>query len=59
MSASQSLFAEGVFLQGIRPPTVPAGSCRLRATLMADHRPDELENAARAIIRTVKGLENR
>ncbi|MFO7982113.1 MAG: 8-amino-7-oxononanoate synthase [Desulfuromonadales bacterium] len=57
MAASRGLFEEGIFLQGIRPPTVPAGRCRLRATLMADHRHGDLEKAASAIIRTVREHE--
>jgi 8-amino-7-oxononanoate synthase len=39
----------GVFAQGIRPPTVPEGSSRLRLTVMATHGPAELEQAARLI----------
>jgi 8-amino-7-oxononanoate synthase len=39
----------GVFAQGIRPPTVPAGSSRLRLTVMASHEPAELRAAARTI----------
>ncbi len=39
----------GVFAQGIRPPTVPAGSSRLRLTVMATHEAGELRAAARTI----------
>jgi 8-amino-7-oxononanoate synthase len=39
----------GVFAQAIRPPTVPAGTSRLRLTTMANHRADELRAAARVI----------
>ena len=50
MAATAALFERGIFLQGIRPPTVPVGRCRLRATVMASHDPAELEAAAAAII---------
>ncbi len=55
MAASNRLLAEGYFVQGIRPPTVPVGSCRLRATLMASHLPSDLDAAAKAIVRAVQG----
>jgi len=58
MAASEKLLAEGYFVQGIRPPTVPAGSCRLRATLMAVHAPADLEAAAQAVQRAVQGAES-
>jgi glycine C-acetyltransferase/8-amino-7-oxononanoate synthase len=46
MTATRHLLEKGVFLQGIRPPTVPEGTCRLRATVMATHDPADLEYAA-------------
>ena len=39
----------GVFAQGIRPPTVPEGTSRLRLTTMATHRTAELLRAAKVI----------
>jgi glycine C-acetyltransferase/8-amino-7-oxononanoate synthase len=39
----------GVFAQGIRPPTVPAGSSRLRLTVMATQGPAELRAAAGSV----------
>lgn len=49
MSFSEQLLEDGIFVQGIRPPTVPAGSCRLRCTLMATHAPDDLARAVERI----------
>lgn len=56
MEFSQQLLAEGIFVQGIRPPTVPAGSCRLRCTVMATHTMEELAWAAETIKRIGKRL---
>jgi glycine C-acetyltransferase/8-amino-7-oxononanoate synthase len=50
MKAASALLEKGIFLSGIRPPTVPQGFCRLRATLMADHLPQELLAAADSLI---------
>lgn len=46
MDITRRLLDGGIFLQGIRPPTVPVGTCRLRATVMATHDPGELCAAA-------------
>jgi 8-amino-7-oxononanoate synthase len=49
MELCERALARGVFAQGIRPPTVPEGSSRLRFTVMATHTPAELELAAREV----------
>ena len=46
MELCERSLAAGVFAQGIRPPTVPEGSSRLRFTVMATHREVELRAAA-------------
>jgi glycine C-acetyltransferase len=50
MEFSRGLLDKGIFVQGIRPPTVPAGSSRLRCTVMACHTPQDLEFAASSIV---------
>jgi 8-amino-7-oxononanoate synthase len=47
MRFSEKLLDGGIFAQGIRPPTVPAGTSRLRITLMATHRPEHIDQALR------------
>jgi glycine C-acetyltransferase len=56
MEFSRRLLEKGIFAQGIRPPTVPAGSSRLRCTLMATHTAADLETAAAAIVATGREL---
>jgi 8-amino-7-oxononanoate synthase len=46
----------GVFAQGIRPPTVPPGTSRLRLTVMANHRANELRAAAGVIAAAAREL---
>ena len=50
MAITRRLLDDGIFLQGIRPPTVPEGTCRLRATVMATHTPEDLEHAAGRVV---------
>lgn len=56
MEFSKELLEQGIFVQGIRPPTVPSGSCRLRCTIMATHEAAELEEAAGIIEQVGKKL---
>jgi 8-amino-7-oxononanoate synthase len=56
MALTERLLERGVFAQAIRPPTVPAGTCRLRLTAMAIHRIGELRSAAALIGRTAREL---
>ncbi|MBS1863164.1 MAG: 8-amino-7-oxononanoate synthase [Actinobacteria bacterium] len=49
MELCERALERGVFAQGIRPPTVPEGSSRLRFTVMATHEPDELRRAAHQV----------
>ncbi|MCP4599827.1 MAG: 8-amino-7-oxononanoate synthase [Proteobacteria bacterium] len=43
MTASRQLWERGLFIQGMRPPTVPEGTSRLRITINASHQPEHIE----------------
>jgi glycine C-acetyltransferase/8-amino-7-oxononanoate synthase len=49
MALCELALRRGVFAQGIRPPTVPEGSSRLRFTVMSTHTTAELEQAAKSV----------
>ncbi len=49
VAISDHLFQEGIFLSGIRPPTVPEGESRLRLTLMADHSEEDINRLIQAL----------
>jgi len=55
MRACELALERGVFAQGIRPPTVPAGGSRLRLAVMATHGKGELRDAARTLAQAVRG----
>ncbi len=59
MRICQQAIELGVFAQAIRPPTVPAGTSRLRLTAMASHTATELRMAAEIFAEAARrqGLE--
>ncbi|HEX9079944.1 MAG TPA: 8-amino-7-oxononanoate synthase [Desulfuromonadaceae bacterium] len=57
MRFSEQLLEQGIFVQGIRPPTVPPGACRLRCTVMATHTTEDLAWAAERIATVARRLE--
>ncbi|MET0512603.1 MAG: 8-amino-7-oxononanoate synthase [Thermoleophilaceae bacterium] len=53
VAASDRALERGIFAQAIRPPTVPAGSSRLRLAVMASHTKSELREAGRVLASVV------
>jgi 8-amino-7-oxononanoate synthase len=49
MRISAALEARGIFISAIRPPTVPAGSSRLRVTLSAAHSEEQVDRLLEAL----------
>jgi glycine C-acetyltransferase/8-amino-7-oxononanoate synthase len=56
MMLSEALLEHGIFAQGIRPPTVPEGTSRLRFTAMSTHDPMALQRAARVLGAATRSL---
>lgn len=57
MEFSRRLFDRGIFVQGIRPPTVPKGRSRLRITVTAKHKKEDLEFVLETIAKIAKELK--
>ena len=53
---SQKLFEEGVFAAPIRPPTVPEGRCRIRTTVTAAHRREDIDQCIEVFKRAGREL---
>ncbi|MDF7806554.1 8-amino-7-oxononanoate synthase [Pontiellaceae bacterium B12219] len=53
LAISRKLREMGIIAAAIRPPTVPAGSARLRLSVTLAHHVDHLERAAKEIIKAV------
>jgi len=49
MAVSAAVLEQRVFIQGIRPPTVPEGTARLRISLAAGHSADDIAAIAAAV----------
>ncbi|NOH23566.1 8-amino-7-oxononanoate synthase [Vibrio europaeus] len=56
LSVSNQLRQQGFWVTAIRPPTVPAGSARLRITLTAKHDKQHVIKLADALKQAVKGM---
>jgi 8-amino-7-oxononanoate synthase len=56
LAASRALEAEGFLVIAIRPPTVPAGTARLRFTFTAGHPDAEIEHLAASVRRLIPAL---
>ena len=50
LEAAEQLIARGLLVLGVRPPTVPRGSSRLRVTLSSEHTDEEVERLMDALV---------
>lgn len=50
LDLARALLDAGVLVPAIRPPTVPAGTARLRATVMATHTEEQIDRAIEAFV---------
>lgn len=57
LAAAEMLRKEGLDVRAIRPPTVPAGTARLRISLTARHAAGEIDRLADAVLEAERILE--
>ncbi len=57
MEICERLLDDGIYAQGIRHPSVPEGSARLRLTPMATHTEGEIDAVVQAIAKRLGGLQ--
>jgi 8-amino-7-oxononanoate synthase len=59
MACTEALLAHGIFVQGIRPPTVPVGTARLRVSMSAAHEPQHVEILSSRLLDTLSQTGDR
>jgi 7-keto-8-aminopelargonate synthetase-like enzyme len=57
LTMQERLMRKGIFLQAIRPPTVPRGTSRLRLTVVRGFTKNEMDRAIEAIIDTGREMK--
>ena len=59
LDAAAALLEEGLLVPAIRPPTVPAGTSRLRVTVSSAHSDDQIAHLQRALTGTLGAVAAR
>ena len=54
MDLAEALLRRNLFVTAIRPPTVPAGTARLRVTPTAEHTRDDLDEVSAQHVTAVR-----
>jgi 7-keto-8-aminopelargonate synthetase-like enzyme len=57
LNMQERLMKKGIFLQAIRPPTVPKGTSRLRLTVVRGFTKDDMDYAIEALIETGRKMK--